>query len=340
MPQFDLPLDQLRAYRPSVRRPDDFCDFWVRTLEQARAVAAPPRISRVDTGLRVIETYDLTFSGFGGHEIKGWVHLPAGTTEPQATVIEYLGYTGGRMLPWQAHTYAEAGYTHIVMDTRGQGWRGGVGATPDPTPDAGSTTVPGMMTKGITSPETYYYRRLYTDAALVVDAARSLPWVDGDRIAVVGVSQGGGLAIAAAGLSQGIAAVTADVPFLSHFERALAITDADPFGELVVYLAKYRDRIEQTLDVLSYFDGVNMATMADAPALFSVALRDQVCPPSTVFAAYNSWGVADRAIEVYPYNGHEGGSEYQMPKKLAFLAERLGVEAAPAIKAESILARA
>ncbi len=323
MAQFDLPLDQLRTYRPDVAVPDDFDAFWADTLAGSRAKAEPPIVERVETGLRLVETYDLTFSGFGGHPIKGWVHLPAGTSEPGATVIEYLGYSGGRMLPWQAHTYAEAGYTHIIMDTRGQAWRGGVGDTPDPTPDAGLTTVPGQMTTGIRSPQTYYYRRLYTDAALVVDAARQLPWVDPARIGLVGTSQGGGLVIAAAALSRGIAAAAADVPFLAHFARALQITDANPFGEIVTYLGRYRERIDETMRTLSYFDGVNLAARATAPALFSTALRDQTCPPSTVFAAYNRWDSAQKDIEVYPFNAHEGGQEYRIPARLAFLAEHL-----------------
>ena len=38
---------------------------------------------------------------------------------------------------------------------------------------------------------------------------------------------------------------------------------------------------------------------ADAPALFSVALRDAICPPSTVFAAYHHYGAEDKDIRVW-----------------------------------------
>jgi cephalosporin-C deacetylase len=47
---------------------------------------------------------------------------------------------------------------------------------------------------------------------------------------------------------------------------------------------------------------------------------DQVCPPSTVFAAYNHW-TGEKDIKVYPYNGHEGGGSYQTAEKLKFLQE-------------------
>ena len=71
-------------------------------------------------------------------------------------------------------------------------------------------------------------------------------------------------------------------------------------------------------NTLSYFDGVNFATRAAAKALFSVGLMDQICPPSTVYAAYNYWA-GEKDIKVYPYNGHEGGASYQTVERLKFL---------------------
>jgi cephalosporin-C deacetylase len=53
-------------------------------------------------------------------------------------------------------------------------------------------------------------------------------------------------------------------------------------------------------------DGVSFARRASTPALFSVALMDRICPPSTVFAAYNNYGGA-KGIIVHEFNGHEGG---------------------------------
>ncbi|NCD17344.1 MAG: acetylxylan esterase, partial [Actinobacteria bacterium] len=43
MPRFDLPLDELRTYRPDVSEPADFDDFWSRTLAEARAAASASR---------------------------------------------------------------------------------------------------------------------------------------------------------------------------------------------------------------------------------------------------------------------------------------------------------
>ncbi|KPC72196.1 acetyl xylan esterase, partial [Thermoactinomyces vulgaris] len=78
---------------------------------------------------------------------------------------------------------------------------------------------------------------------------------------------------------------------------------------------------ERAFATLDYFDGVNFAARGTAPALYSVALMDDVCPPSTVFAAYNRWQ-GEKQITVWPWNGHEGGGILQRAEQLKFLAER------------------
>jgi cephalosporin-C deacetylase-like acetyl esterase len=36
----------------------------------------------VDTGLRLVDTYDVCFAGYGGHPIRGWLHLRRSATPP------------------------------------------------------------------------------------------------------------------------------------------------------------------------------------------------------------------------------------------------------------------
>ena len=64
---------------------------------------------------------------------------------------------------------------------------------------------------------------------------------------------------------------------------------------------------------------MHFAARGRAPALFSAALEDQTCPPSTVFAAFNAWAHDDKTIEVYDFNDHEGGGPYQEAAKLGWL---------------------
>ncbi|WP_300266941.1 acetylxylan esterase [Microbacterium sp.] len=321
MPRFDLSDEELRTYRPQVAEPDDFDDFWEKTLAESRALAEPVQVRRIDSPLQSVEVYDVTFSGFRGDSVGGWLLLPAGGDEPLPAVVEFNGYGGGRGLPHERLGWAASGYAHFFMDTRGQGsgWGTG-GVTGDP--HGSGPAVPGFMTRGIDDPHDYYYRRVYTDAVLAVDAIRSLDRVDAARVAVTGISQGGGITIAAAALSTGLVAAMPDVPFLCHFRRAVGFTERDPYQEIVRYLAVHRGATERAFETLSYFDGVNFARRASAPALFSVALMDPVCPPSTVYAARNNWdGVAD--ITEYAFNQHEGGLGVQWEQQAAFLAEQL-----------------
>jgi cephalosporin-C deacetylase len=333
---FDLPRDQLETYRPKVDEPADFDDFWRETLALSGAAAVgsasagtaaarsgPILDARpVETGLSRLVVTDIIFAGWAGTPVKAWMIRPAGLSGRIPCVIEYLGYGGGRGDPWNWLLWAQAGYAHFVMDTRGQGGTWLHGDTPD---DGGSDygpAHPGYMTRGIQSRKSYYYRRLMADAACAVDAAASLPGVDAGRIAVTGGSQGGGLAIAAAALCPGLRAVAPEVPFLCHFRRAVEMTDAKPYSEIREYLHVHYDMEARAFETLSYFDCVHFAARARAPALFSTALMDMTCPPSTVFAAYNAWA-GEKDIRVYNWNGHEGGGSRHIAEKIAFFAKWL-----------------
>lgn len=78
MALFDLPLDELRGYRSASTEPGDFDAFWTKTLQGAREHDLDARFEPVETHLKTVEVYDVTYSGFGGHPVKGWLVLPAG----------------------------------------------------------------------------------------------------------------------------------------------------------------------------------------------------------------------------------------------------------------------
>jgi len=326
MPQNDLTLDELRAYRADVTEPPDLREFWARTLAEAAAHDLEPSFVRVDSGLVAVETYDVAFHGFGGHPIRAWLHLPAAGVRgdlPLPGVVQYQGYNGGRGLPHEHVFWACAGYAHLVMDTRGQGSGWTVGDTGDPVGAAASQ--PGFLTRGIEDPYDHYYRRVYTDAVRALDVLRGHPLVDPGRVVATGGSQGGGISLAVAALCDGLAGVLPDVPFLCDFPRAARITMGDPYAEIARYLKAHRERAERVFRTLSYFDGAVLGRAATAPALFSVALMDETCPPSTVFGAYNAYA-GPKEIVVYEFNDHEGGEAFQRTRQLAWLASLLGTD--------------
>ena len=316
MPISDLPLAELETFTPEIHLPNDFDEFWRSTLAESRAKWQPPKLEKVDGEITEFDVFDVTFSGFDGEPIKAWFITPA-HSKPTVAIIEYLGYGGGRGFPHEHLQWPAAGFAYMVMDTRGQGSEWGSGG--DTNDDHGSHPHhPGFMTKGIETKESYYYRRLYTDAVLAVDALRSLKIVEPNKIALTGGSQGGGIALAVSGLVADLFAVLPEVPFLTYFRRAVEITPRRPYLEIANYLAIHRDKYEATFHTLDYFDVLNFVCRSNAPAYFSVALMDTICPPSTVFAARNTY-LGETKIEIYRFNDHEGGQGHHWLNQVKWL---------------------
>ena len=315
MPFPDLWPDTVADYRTTAVCPADFDGFWAGTLAEVRAFGLDARFVPVDLGLAVFDTWDVSFAGYGGHEVKGWFIAPkAGARD---CVVKFIGYNGGRGLAHEHLLWPATGRAVLVMDTRGQGAGWAVGATTDPVGSAPSQA--GFMTRGIGARETYFYARVFSDAVRAVEAARAFAGIQ--RVAVCGGSQGGGIALAVAGLVPGLWGVMPDVPFLCDFARSIVVATRDPYLEIARYLAVHRDQAETALRTLSYFDGVHFAARATAPALFSVGLMDTICPPSSVYGAYHAYG-GTKEMASYTYNDHEGGGPFQERRQVAWLAGR------------------
>jgi cephalosporin-C deacetylase len=294
----DLGLDALWDYRSDYLRPDDFDSFWDSTLAEARELELKVEAVPVETPLQTLDVYDMTFSGFGGDRIRAWLRAPKGQSGLPA-VVQYHGYGGNRGSAVENLTWASAGFAHLQVEVRDQ--RGGAG----------------FMTRGIADRSTYFYRRVFTDAVRAVDAVRELGSPD---VAVIGNSQGGGIALAVAGLVPDLAAVHTQAPFLCDFRRALNVCGRPPYTELTTYIAE--NRRADIFPALSYFDGVGFAARAVAPAWFSIGLMDDIVPPSTVFGAYHAYA-GPRQIAVWEHSAHEAGGSDDLDIALDAFRSRL-----------------
>jgi len=324
VPWFDLPLEQLREHRTETAEPPDLDGWWAKRLQQARAAAKPAVLTRYEpASYGKMPVYDVEFSGDRGDRIRGWYLRPPGVDGAALpVVVTFIGYGGGRGLPVEHALLPAVGFAAFVMDTRGQGGRWTVGATGDPGGGGTGPENSTVMTRGITRPEGYYYARLYTDAVRAVETAAGLDGVDRARLAVSGASQGGALALATAALlGDAVAVCHADMPFLCDIRRGVTIGPQPPYTEVAEFLAQHVDLVDTALDTLRYFDCALLARRISADCLLSVGLMDDVCPPSTVFAAYNAIA-ADKDIAVFPFGIHSVPPAHGQ-RQLAHLRQRL-----------------
>jgi cephalosporin-C deacetylase len=314
MPFPDLAPDVVADYHSPAKMPADFKAFWDQTLAETRSHPLDVRFDPVAAGLPLFDVYDLTFRGYGGHPVRGWFIAPK--SGARSCVVKFIGYNGGRSFAHEHLFWPATGRAVLVMDTRGQGSGWAPGHTPDPV--GSDPAHSGFMTRGIQRREDYFYRRVFTDAVRAVEAAKAFPGIDPTRISVTGGSQGGGISLAVAGLVPGLAAVMPDVPYLCDFYRGVTMATRDPYLEIPRYLAVHRWAEETVFATLNNFDGVHFSTLASAPALFSVGLMDTICPPSTVYAAFNAYAGAKEMVR-YTFNDHEGGGPFQMERQKDWL---------------------
>ena len=306
MPSIDMPLESLRQYKPSLYRPDDFDAFWEQTKAEAIRQPINAELIPYDLPSRNLECFAVRFDGFGGGRLAGWYVRPAERGKFPGVCI-YHGYSGRATRPLDMYAYAAQGFCVLSMDCRGQNGQSQDGAV---YPSGHAT---GWMTAGIRDPRTYYYRYVYADAVRALELLAHREEVDEKRLAITGVSQGGGLTLAVAALSRRPVLALPDVPFLCDFRRAIAITPAGPYPEFVTYLKGHPDQYETTLRTLSYFDCLNLSPWIGCRTLISVSLWDDVCPPSTIFGVYHHMA-SEKQIEVYPYHKHEVAYEHAETK--------------------------
>jgi cephalosporin-C deacetylase len=199
--------------------------------------------------------------------------------------------------------YVAAGFTVAALDCRGQG-----GLSEDPGGVRG-WTLNGHFIRGVEdAPEKLSMRQIFLDTAQLAHIVMAMPDVDETRVGAMGASQGGGLTIACTALEPRIKRAAPVYPFLSDYKRVWDIDlDVHAYDELKAYFRRFdprHEREDELFTTLGYIDIQHLCPRIRAEVLLSVGLRDQICPPSTQFAAYNKI-TSPKSLDLYPDYAHE-----------------------------------
>ncbi len=157
----------------------------------------------------------------------------------------------------------------------------------------------------------YYYRYAILGTLRMIDYLYTRSDFDGQNIGVTGVSQGGGLALIAAGLDDRIKSLSISNPAMCR-HAAYDQGTASGFPYYVQrsdYLVNEATHYQQTLSASRYYDAAYFARRYTGPTLAVVSYADDVTPAATSFAALNE--LSGKKIIIHARDlGHNHPTEY------------------------------
>jgi cephalosporin-C deacetylase len=304
MPCIDKPLHELQEYRGINPRPGDFDTFWDSALKELDGVKANVEFKPVDVlGNVNAELFDLTFTGVGGARVYAKYLRPKNAKNCPA-VVHFHGYSGSSGDWLDKLSFVNEGFAVAALDCRGQG-----GLSEDNSQVIGNTRE-GHLIRGLDGPpEKLLFRQIFLDTAQLARIVMNQPEVDPSRVASWGGSQGGALALVCAALEPRIRKCVSVFPFLSDYKRVWEMDLAkDAYNDIKQYFRRFdplHERVDEVFTKLGYIDIQNLTPRIKADVLMAVTLMDNICPPSTQYAAYNKITSKKEAI-IFRDFGHEG----------------------------------
>ncbi len=304
MPLLDMPLDKLKTYEGRTPKPDGFDEFWDRGLAELDSIDAQVELVPADFQVDFAECMHMYFTGTGGARVHAKLIRPKNADRPHPAILMFHGYSGSSGEWFDKLGYAAMGYTVAALDCRGQGGlsedKGGVPGW----------TLRGHIIRGIDGPvENLLFRHIFLDTALLARLVMGMDDVDQTRVGATGGSQGGGLTLACVSLEPRVKRAAPVFPFLSDYRRVWEMDMAErAYEELKIYFKKFdplHEREEEIFTKLAHIDVQHLAPRIKAEVMLAVGLMDNVCPPSTQFAAYNKIR-SKKELVLYPDFGHEG----------------------------------
>jgi cephalosporin-C deacetylase-like acetyl esterase len=302
---------------PTVEEPADFDAFWsagkeaLAKLPVDAKLTPMPEVSngKVDcwhVSLQNVNADTTGVSRFFGVlcEPKGEGPFPALLQVPGAGVRAYRGNV----------EMAEKGIITFQVGIHGLP----VNLDPSVYEALGAAALNGYPTFNLDERDRYYYRRVYLGCVRANDFLTSRPRFEGRTLGVTGGSQGGALSIVTAGLDPRVKVLAAYYPALADVTGYVK----GRAGGWPHMFKEEKRRLPLRIAHIGYYDVVNFARRVKVPGLYSWGFNDEVCPPTSMYAAY---GVipGEKSLLLALETGHYTTPE-QVRKVNAWLVERLG----------------
>jgi cephalosporin-C deacetylase len=293
----------ISGYCPPFTKQPDFDAFWEGNLSLSRVKPANLTVEKAAYPCPYIHLYHVQYDGFDDTKVSGWYFTPAFLPQENLPVIiNFHGYNG-RDNPVMDLHWALMGCAVFSPDARGQN---------DQSPDQHvyrSCSMTNHTSQGMLDKEDYYLRYLFMDNVRAIDAVLQRPEIDKEKIILKGGSQGGGVALAVAALDHRPIAALPTVPAYCDLVQNLS-QGVGGMLALHKYFINYPDNVDRVVEVLSYFDNMNLAPRIRCPVFIGAGLLDASVPAKSVYAAYNRIE-APKDIRVYPFSGHQLGPWHQ-----------------------------
>lgn len=284
-------------YRPekidlATPEPDDFDAFWDRQKENWRALSQTVELDPVDSSREDVITWDLTIHLEGETPVHGYLAMPSGAASESLPALLTLHGAGVRSSGLSTVVRA-ASDGFMALDINAHGLPNGM--SDEFYAEKAENELRGYRQRGVEARETWYFRTMYLRVLTAIDYLSSRGEWNGRDLALHGSSQGGGQALAGAGLDQRVSAVAVSVPALCDLA---GVPDNRRAGwpQPVSFAEADSDRRAEIAETVAYFDGGLFARRIDAPVIVSLGLADPVCSAQGIQATVNNLAGSVKAI--------------------------------------------
>ena len=288
-------------FKPGTARPKDFDNYW--NQEKAALKALPLQVKQEPVA-NIPKGYTCTnveINCTGPKPARGYFVKPEDAKPGTLPIVLYLHAAGVsprwcRSDPGNAMRYAKLGKGALSFDLNAHGMLNG-------QPDAYYTDLENgelknYATIGLENRDDMYFRGMYLRLLRTIDFLTRQPEWDGKRILVIGESQGGGQALAAAGLDSRVSAAVVTVPAMCDWGGTLV----GRRGSFPYPFSTKNDR-GKMLATVPYFDVAHILKGSKATIVAEIGLIDFTCPCSAVYAALNQ-AEGEKYIFTVPYRAH------------------------------------